>query len=216
MNRKSAIVGCAGLMLLLVSLPSPAITFKSDSQEAAPLNGSALKATGAKTYGSDVLKPDALKACVAESAKLNALDKEVKQQKQGLHSSSTDVKAENAALAKMDLDLKTQSDSLAARTAALKAEAATLDNGNKDAVAAYNAKLAILNQDQSAYNEKIRDLNERSLKLKSAADTRNADIPAFNAKVNDLNQRLDAFDEKCADKNYYEDDYAAAKAALKK
>jgi chromosome segregation ATPase len=210
MKHKPAILAAFGLTLLTVSFPSLAIKFE---QEAAVLSGSSLKATGGKNYGKNALKADEVKDCVATAAKLNAINHEILQQKQSAHASATSANDEAAAINKLDAEIHAEQAALDTRFKELREEKSKLDSSNNDAVTAFNAQSAAFDQDKDAHKAKVKDFNERVTKPKAAGGT---DVAAFNAKLNDLNSQLDDFDGRCGGKDYYADDYAAAKAALKK
>jgi chromosome segregation ATPase len=213
MKHKPAILTAFSLALAAVCFPSLAVKFNADEQDVAALSGNALKATGTKIYGRGVLKADDVKDCVATAAKLNALNKEVRHQKQSAHASAASANDEAATINKLDAEVRAEQAALDARVKELREEKAKLDTGNKDAVTAFNSKSAAFEQDKDAYKAKVKDFNERVTKPKA---TGGPDVAAFNAKLNDLNAQLDDFDSRCGGKDYYADDFAAAKAALKK
>lgn len=214
--KTSLLITLVATSLALNVSPASAIKFNADTQDAASLNGNALSPASGKSYGQGVLKAEEVKRCVALAAKINALDREVQSQKSAVHGSVASHNQEAEALKKLDADINTQQASLNARSKALSDEKSTVDTSNKEAVAAFNAKSQALEQDKTALNGKIQELNDRLAKLKAAdSGTGTVDVREYNDKVKSLNKQLDTFDDACSDKDYYADDYAAAKAALK-
>ena len=210
MKPKIFFAAAACLSLLAMSTAAVAITFKADDQDAATMNGNVLKSNGTKTYGKGVLRAEDVKSCVAMAAKANALSKEINAQKQAVHNANL----ETANLSKLNTDLKSEQAAMDTRYKALMAEKATLDISKPDAVSAYNAKTAALEQDKQNLSARVKAFNEKMVQFKAPNGSDN-NLASYNDKIKALDKQLDEFDDKCASKDYYADDYAAAKAALK-
>lgn len=220
MNRTSKLFICTAIAFSTLPLIGSAASLSSasvsaDDQPTIVLHGNVLILNGAKTYGANVLRPDALKVCIVEAGKLDALDREIKTIKKSPVATPADGKPGNDELARMDRDLKSENAALTARDNALQAEIKALKPHDKAGAAALNKKVLALDSDWTAYQGRLADMNERSAKLNSSVEEREAYSPALNAKIGDFNDRLKSFDRDCSGKDYYGDDYAAAKSALK-
>lgn len=216
MRKQPFISVIASAGLIAITTAAQAVSFKADDQYTAVFNGNVLSATGSKTYGRGVLKADEVKACVALANQVNELNRDVQSQKATIHGSAVSQNEENAALKKMNADLATQKASISKRTKALAAEKSTLDMDKKDAVDAFNARSSELEKDKEKLSADIKEFNARAEKWNAAhGDSGKSDVSTFNDKVTRLDKLLDQFDDMCGSKDYYADDYAAAKAALK-
>ncbi|MGH8455929.1 MAG: hypothetical protein ACRETW_06145 [Stenotrophobium sp.] len=207
----------AGLAVLL-AVPATQVFAKSKPKAAtatqafAVINGNPIKPpAGAKNYTPDILKPDDLKWCVANIDKINATDRSVKTDKARVEAEGEKVNAESAALTRMGNELKTQGEALSAKSQQIEQTRSTIDKTKKASVDAFNASLKAFKEQHTAYDAKVKEYTSRGAKLKEQSDAYKESQTGINTKLDELNKAGAEFAQRCSNKNYYEDDMAAAK-----
>lgn len=216
MNRTSKLLICTAVAFsAILPFVGNAAALSADDPPVVVLHGNVLILNGAKAYGANVLRPDALKLCVIEANKLDALDRDIKKIKRSPEASPAEADMGNEESRQVERELRSQNAALTERDNALQAEQKKLKPHDKAAAAALERKVLALDSDWTAYQGRLADLKERNVKLNSSVEERAAYSPALTAKISDFNTRLKSFDRDCSGKDYYGDDYAAAQAALK-
>jgi chromosome segregation ATPase len=175
-----AIIFFSQLLFLVVVLFSP-LPGGAQAEERGLLGAVAAGAGAAKVYDKDTLNVAQLRQCLQ-------MEK--------------DNESFSAVLEEKKAKLNEQNSRLDSLFAELEAKKLYLEE-NKETKFTSQEEVDKYNSEIESYNSMVSSYNERSDKLNQESD-------AYAAEVDGLNKDIEVYQQKCAGKNYYEEDYLEA------
>ncbi|MGH8459996.1 MAG: hypothetical protein ACRESS_00170 [Stenotrophobium sp.] len=187
-----------------------------------------------KTYGPDVLKPEALKNCLLLGQHIDALKTEASSEKTAVEAEALGITKQDASLAKDADALKTNGNSVKAMQESLQQQKAAMETESQQPASdrvsrfdsdyddrpskndAFNKNVAAFNLASAEYNDKIKDFNQNLAAHKDIVVKHNDAVNALNAKIKNLEEMDDNFNNQCAGYKFYADDLDKIRAVVSK